>query len=147
MDATAVGRVRSKGIVPTRSGLRIFQARSPFHGAPPSVINATILITPSPLAGGGLAAATRWTVWPRAAARFSASVRYASVAAARAAGKGVLIKKGLQSGHAAAGGGVPAALRYIFAQPGVSSVIVGTINPEHLRQNVEAALTALAGPG
>ena len=25
-DATAVGRVRSKGIVPTRSGLRIFQA-------------------------------------------------------------------------------------------------------------------------
>ena len=26
MDATAVGRVRSKGIVPTRSGLRIFQA-------------------------------------------------------------------------------------------------------------------------
>jgi ATP-dependent DNA helicase RecG len=26
MDATAVGRIRSKGIVPTRSGLRIFQA-------------------------------------------------------------------------------------------------------------------------
>jgi ATP-dependent DNA helicase RecG len=26
MDATAVGRVRSKGVVPTRSGLRIFQA-------------------------------------------------------------------------------------------------------------------------
>ncbi|MSR22758.1 MAG: ATP-dependent DNA helicase RecG [Gemmatimonadetes bacterium] len=26
MDATAVGRVRSKGIIPTRSGLRIFQA-------------------------------------------------------------------------------------------------------------------------
>src|SRR6185503_1672099 len=26
MDATAVGRVRSKGVIPTRSGLRIFQA-------------------------------------------------------------------------------------------------------------------------
>jgi aryl-alcohol dehydrogenase-like predicted oxidoreductase len=69
------------------------------------------------------------------------------LAAARAAGKGVLIKKGLQSGHAAAGGGVPAALGYIFAQPGVSSVIVGTIDAGHLRQNVDAARAALRGPG
>lgn len=53
--------------------------------------------------------------------------------------KGVVIKKGLQSGHAdksAGGGGVEQAFSYIFAHPGVSSVIVGTINPEHLRQNV-----------
>ena len=26
MDATAIGRIRSKGIIPTRRGLRIFQA-------------------------------------------------------------------------------------------------------------------------
>jgi aryl-alcohol dehydrogenase-like predicted oxidoreductase len=53
--------------------------------------------------------------------------------------KGVVIKKGLQSGHAdrsAGGGGVEAALRFVFAQQAVNSVIVGTINPDHLRQNV-----------
>jgi aryl-alcohol dehydrogenase-like predicted oxidoreductase len=53
-------------------------------------------------------------------------------------GKGVLIKKGLQSGHAdaaAGGSGVEQALRFVFEHP-VHSVIVGTINPEHLRQNV-----------
>lgn len=54
--------------------------------------------------------------------------------------KGVMIKKGLQSGHAdsaVGGGGVEAALRFVFAQPAVHSVIVGTINPQHLRDNVE----------
>lgn len=53
--------------------------------------------------------------------------------------KGVLIKKGLQSGHAdtsAGGGGVEGALRFVFSQPAVHSVIVGTINPDHLRENV-----------
>ena len=52
---------------------------------------------------------------------------------------GVLIKKGLQSGHAdktAGGAGVEKAIEYIFSRAGVSSVIVGTINPVHLRQNV-----------
>lgn len=47
--------------------------------------------------------------------------------------KGVLIKKGLQSGHAHS---VEEALRFVFAQPAVHSVIVGTINPAHLRDNV-----------
>jgi aryl-alcohol dehydrogenase-like predicted oxidoreductase len=53
--------------------------------------------------------------------------------------KGVLIKKGLQSGHvdkSAGGAGVENAIEYIFSRAGISSVIVGTINPEHLRQNV-----------
>ncbi|WP_455212049.1 aldo/keto reductase [Kaarinaea lacus] len=53
--------------------------------------------------------------------------------------KGVLVKKGLQSGHAdktAGGAGVEKAIEYIFSHAGISSVIVGTINPEHLRQNV-----------
>ena len=67
------------------------------------------------------------------------------LAAAAAANKGVLIKKGLQSGHAS---DVEAALRFIFAQPGVGSVIVGTINPKHLADNVRAMELILAqGPG
>jgi aryl-alcohol dehydrogenase-like predicted oxidoreductase len=55
-------------------------------------------------------------------------------------GKGVLIKKAFASGHA----GDPAqALQFVFGERAVSSVIVGTINPEHLRQNVAAAHAAL----
>ncbi|MEJ2142290.1 MAG: aldo/keto reductase [Gammaproteobacteria bacterium] len=62
------------------------------------------------------------------------------IARAHELNKGVVIKKGLQSGHAdksAGGSGVEKAFEYIFEHKGVSSVIVGTINPEHLRQNVE----------
>ncbi len=54
--------------------------------------------------------------------------------------KGVIIKKGLQSGHAdktAGGGGVEQAFEYIFNHRGISSVIVGTINPKHLKDNVD----------
>ncbi|HEY0633903.1 MAG TPA: aldo/keto reductase, partial [Gammaproteobacteria bacterium] len=56
--------------------------------------------------------------------------------------KGVLIKKGLQSGHAQS---VEEALRFVFAQPAVHSVIVGTINPAHLRDNVAVTERVLAG--
>lgn len=56
--------------------------------------------------------------------------------------KGVLIKKGLQSGHAQS---VEEALRFVFAQPAVHSVIVGTINPAHLRDNVAVTERLLAG--
>ncbi len=62
--------------------------------------------------------------------------------------KGVLIKKGLQSGHAdsaAGGGGVEQALRFVFAQQAVHSVVVGTINPKHLRDNVAITETVLRG--
>lgn len=48
--------------------------------------------------------------------------------------RGVVIKKGLQSGHADS---VEDAFRHVLMQPGVSSMIVGTINPDHLRSNVE----------
>lgn len=61
--------------------------------------------------------------------------------------KGILIKKGLQSGHAdatAGGSGVEQALRFVFAQP-VHSVIVGTINPQHLKHNVAVVEHVLAG--
>ncbi len=52
--------------------------------------------------------------------------------------KGVLIKKGLQSGHVAGADAVKASMEFVFAQPGVSSMIVGTINPAHLRSNCAA---------
>ena len=54
--------------------------------------------------------------------------------------KGVVVKKGLQSGHAdssAGGAGVEKAFAHVFSHPGVSSMIVGTINPKHLRENVD----------
>lgn len=69
-----------------------------------------------------------------------------SVIRAAAAGKGVLIKKGLLSGHldrVSEVDPVRASLRLIFAEPGVSSVVVGTLNPDHLRANVAAAKDVL----
>lgn len=61
--------------------------------------------------------------------------------------KGVIIKKGLQSGHAdsaSGGSGVDAAFKHILSLPGVSSMIVGTINKQHLQSNV-AIVSQLAG--
>ena len=55
--------------------------------------------------------------------------------AARHFNKGVLVKKGLQSGHIPGLEGVRRSMAFIFAHPGVSSIIVGTINPEHLQDN------------
>jgi len=54
----------------------------------------------------------------------------------------VLIKKALNSGHDALGTPKETAqnLRTVLAIPGVSSAIVGTINLEHLRDNVNAAI-------
>ena len=71
--------------------------------------------------------------------------------AAAARGIGVLVKKALLSGHvgAAAEGShrtrPDECLTFALAPSGVSSVIVGTINPDHLAENVRAALAALAG--
>ncbi len=62
------------------------------------------------------------------------------IARAHELNKGVVIKKGLQSGHAdksAGGHGVEKAFEYVFSHAGVSSMIVGTISPAHLQQNVE----------
>jgi predicted aldo/keto reductase-like oxidoreductase len=67
------------------------------------------------------------------------------LSAAAAQGKGVLIKKGLQSGHIGGADGVEASMLYVFSQPGVSSMIVGTINPEHLAFNVETLEKVLRG--
>lgn len=73
--------------------------------------------------------------------------------AAAAANRGVLIKKAFNSGHSVITGAgsekgdnpdpVQATMDFIFAQPGVSSVIIGTINPVHVKQNVACATAAL----
>jgi aryl-alcohol dehydrogenase-like predicted oxidoreductase len=66
-------------------------------------------------------------------------------------GKGVLIKKALNSGHAFSHS-VPEAdtqeamnparssMEFIFAKPGVGAIIVGTITPAHLQTNITAAI-------
>lgn len=56
------------------------------------------------------------------------------IEAARQQNKGVLIKKALASGHVRLS--PDEALKQVLAVPGVSSVIIGTLNPLHLRQNV-----------
>ena len=52
-------------------------------------------------------------------------------------GIGVVVKKGLASGH------LPAseAIRFVLGHPGVSSLIVGSLNAEHLAENVSAAVS------
>jgi aryl-alcohol dehydrogenase-like predicted oxidoreductase len=62
------------------------------------------------------------------------------IAEAGARGCGVLVKKALASGHAAADG-----LRWVAEQPGVSSIVVGTIDERHLRENA-SVLTGVSGP-
>ncbi len=54
---------------------------------------------------------------------------------AAANNKGALIKKALGSGYAA---NVQEYLKFPFVHPGTSAVITGTINPDHLRENVAA---------
>ncbi len=49
--------------------------------------------------------------------------------------KSVILKKALSSGHNT---DIGAAMEFAFAHPGVDSVIVGTINPNHLKENAEA---------
>jgi aryl-alcohol dehydrogenase-like predicted oxidoreductase len=60
---------------------------------------------------------------------------------AHAKQKGVLIKKALASGHLnelATQNPVETAMKFIFQEPGVHSVILGTLNKAHLQQVVEA---------
>ena len=54
----------------------------------------------------------------------------ALVREAHAQGCGVLVKKALNSGQ-----GQPADLTAIAAHPGVTSILVGTLNPDHLAEN------------
>ncbi len=47
--------------------------------------------------------------------------------------KGVILKKALSSGH---NNNIEDAMRFAFSHKGVNGVIIGTINPAHLRQNI-----------
>jgi len=61
---------------------------------------------------------------------------------AAAIGKGVLIKKVLASGHAARAEDtdpVRQAFELALSRPGVTSIVTGTINPGHLKGNVDIA--------
>lgn len=55
--------------------------------------------------------------------------------------KGILIKKALASGHLNAS--VNEIMQFIFAEAGVSSVILGTLSSQHLKQNVADAAAVL----
>jgi len=61
------------------------------------------------------------------------------VAAAARAGKGILVKKALASGHAA---DPAAALAEIAGLPGVSAIVVGTLSRANLRANAAAVMAA-----
>lgn len=69
------------------------------------------------------------------------------IAYAHAQQKSIFIKKAFASGHLQKIPGadpVQESLKFIFQEPGVTSVIVGTLNQEHLRHNVECAINASA---
>ncbi len=53
-------------------------------------------------------------------------------------GTGVLGKKALAGGHLAGAGSAAAAIRTALSRPGVSSVVIGTTNPSHLREAAAA---------
>lgn len=57
------------------------------------------------------------------------------IAAAAQAGRGVLVKKALASGHAV---DPTASLAEVAAVPGVSGIVVGTLSPANLRANAAA---------
>ena len=61
--------------------------------------------------------------------------------------KGILIKKALASGHVCLDGEDPVeqSMKLVYGHPAVSSAIIGTINPKHLRDNVETCARVLAG--
>ena len=59
--------------------------------------------------------------------------------------KGVLIKKGLGSGTLTGATALTDNLRPVLTLDGVSSMIVGTINRDHLMENVAAAMAVTSG--
>ena len=64
--------------------------------------------------------------------------------------KGILIKKALASGHVCQSPDsdpVQSSFDMLFAHQGVSSAIIGTINPQHLRANVAAVTASLKKTG
>jgi aryl-alcohol dehydrogenase-like predicted oxidoreductase len=69
---------------------------------------------------------------------------------ALAKGCGILIKKAFDSGHAVVGGeatSVAKNLEFVLSKAGVTSAIIGTINPKHLKDNASAAKTVCGKAG
>ena len=60
------------------------------------------------------------------------------IAEAAEAGVGIVVKKGLASGHL----GAEEAVRFVLGTPGVGSLVVGSLSLDHLRDNVRAAADA-----
>ena len=52
--------------------------------------------------------------------------------------KGALVKKALSSGHITNQDAITQSFSYIFSYPGVSSIVVGTINPKNLIFNARS---------
>lgn len=84
----------------------------------------------------------------------SATADLVVIEAAQKLGKGVLIKKALNSGHALTGHSsaaqipedpVQESLDFIFANAGVGAVIIGSITAQHLQHNIDCAIHALLG--
>lgn len=71
----------------------------------------------------------------------SAEKEFEVIDRARSLNKGILIKKALNSGHDCQGekNSATGNIQFALKHKGVSSVIVGTINPRHLADNVTAA--------
>jgi aryl-alcohol dehydrogenase-like predicted oxidoreductase len=63
------------------------------------------------------------------------------IAEAGTRGVGVVVKKGLASGRL----GADEAIRFVLSNPSVGSVVVGGLNLDHMRANLAAAATAVAG--
>lgn len=61
---------------------------------------------------------------------------------AKSNNKSIFIKKALGSGHLATESGktTEEALRFVYQKKGVTSVILGTINPTHLAQNINSII-------
>ena len=90
---------------------------------------------------GGVAATTRCDV-VMVTLSVATRAELDVVAAARARRCGVLVKKPLDSGHAATDPGrLASALQFLKAVDGVSSIVVGTTDPVHLRANAAALET------
>lgn len=56
--------------------------------------------------------------------------------------KAVIVKKGFGSGHLVQQYGIPELCNYLFKEP-ITAVVLGTINPEHLRSNCRAIARAV----
>jgi len=69
------------------------------------------------------------------------------IAEAHAQGRGVLIKKALMSGHLSTADShqhpIESAMRFVFKEPGIHSVIIGTLSQKHLEENVAFAIQAI----